>query len=384
MPRTFLVIAVVVIGAVNFSSPNFVYAQAEDSSVFVGEQEIDTLPLLQDEFYRARVLEVKKYAGDFAPGEISAARQVKVELLGRARKGEQVTIDDQQIFSTDPKQLELRPGEKIVVVQQEGPSGLTYGIVDKYRLPAVGIIIALFLALGIFFGRIRGVSSILGLAFSILILAKWVVPKIISGGDPIVTGLIGVFAIATVSIYLAHGFSRWSTVALASTFATLGIAAGLGFLFVYLGKLAGLGSEEAFYLQIGSLQAINLRGLLLAAIMIGSLGVLDDITVGQTATLRELKAANPGLDFHELYKRGLAVGREHIASLTNTLALAYVGASLPLFVLFSADSPLPTWALINSEIIAEEVVRTLVGSTALIFAVPITTALAAWYFGRAR
>ncbi|MBI4135690.1 YibE/F family protein [Candidatus Uhrbacteria bacterium] len=382
MSRISLVAVMLVVSALNLSSPNSAYAQAEGSGVFAGEQEIDTMPLLPDEFYRARVLEVVEHGTRDKTEEIISSREVTVKLLNGPQKGEVVIIEDAGLFTTDPKQQKLRTGEKLVVIRQQGAQGVSYGIVDKYRIPALALVASLFLALGIFFGRIRGLTSILGLGFSVFVLAAWVVPRIISGHDPLITGMVGILVIATVSIYLAHGFRKWTTVALLSTFVTLGISAGLAFLFVYLGKLAGAGSEAAFYIQIGSLQEINLRGLLLAGIMIGSLGVLDDITVGQTATLRELKAANPALGFKELYRRGLSVGREHIASLVNTLALAYVGASLPLFVLFSADSPLPTWALINSELIAEEVVRTLVGSTALIFAVPIATALAAWYFGR--
>ncbi|HYC80108.1 MAG TPA: YibE/F family protein, partial [Candidatus Binatia bacterium] len=128
---------------------------------------------------------------------------------------------------------------------------------------------------------------------------------------------------------------------------------------------------------------LNLRGLLLGGIILGVLGVLDDITTAQSAAVYEIRRANPALPFKELYSRGLSIGREHISSLVNTLFLAYAGASLPLFLFFTAgDHPQPFWVTLNSEFIAEELIRTLVGSVALMLAVPITTFLAAYYFSR--
>jgi uncharacterized membrane protein len=134
------------------------------------------------------------------------------------------------------------------------------------------------------------------------------------------------------------------------------------------------------FLQFGQLQQVNLRGLLLGGIIIGCLGVLDDITTAQTAAIDEIGKANPKMTFKELHRAGISVGREHIASLINTLALAYVGASLPLLLLFTVQEESPFWVVLNSEFLAEEIIRTLVGSSTLLFAVPITTWLAAYFF----
>nr|MBP9819944.1 YibE/F family protein [Candidatus Woesebacteria bacterium] len=147
-------------------------------------------------------------------------------------------------------------------------------------------------------------------------------------------------------------------------------------------QLVGLGSEEAYFLQFGPTAQINLQGLLLAGILLGALGVLDDIVVSQVSVVHELKAVSPGLSFEELYQRGLEVGRDHVASLVNTLVLAYAGANLPLFLLFYLNTQSPFWVTLNSDIIAEEVLRTLVGSVALVTAVPVATALAAWVYTR--
>jgi uncharacterized membrane protein len=194
--------------------------------------------------------------------------------------------------------------------------------------------------------------------------------------------MAGSFAIVLVSLYLAHGFNKRTSVALLSTILVLFLAIGLSFLFVSATMLHGNGSEEAIYLQINPGQNINLQGLLLGGIILGALGVLDDITTGQAAAVDEIHKANPSLSRKELYKRGLSIGHEHIASLINTLALAYAGVALPLFLLFSLNHAAPFWTLLNSEGVAEEIVRTLVGSTVLVLAVPISTHFAAYFFAK--
>ena len=223
--------------------------------------------------------------------------------------------------------------------------------------------------------------SIVGLAASVSVIIFYIVPRVLDGKDPLTVCLIGAFIIAVISIFMSHGLNVRTSVALGSTLIVLGVTAGLAVLFVHISQVSGFGSEEAFYIQIGIMN-INLKGLLLGGIIIGALGVLDDVTIAQSATVEEIHKANPSLPFKELYKRGLSVGREHIASMVNTLALAYFGAGLPLFLLFSADKTKPLWLVVNSELVVEEIIRTLVGSSALILAVPLATVLAAYVFSR--
>lgn len=215
---------------------------------------------------------------------------------------------------------------------------------------------------------------------SIGVLLVFVIPSIIAGANPLLISLIGSALIACTALYLAHGFNRRTTLALLSTILTLVLSIVLAVVFVHLGKLFGMGSEEARFIQTGLSQAIDLRGLLLGGIIIGALGVLDDITTAQTAAIDELSKANHTLGFSELFASGTSIGREHIASLINTLALAYIGASLPMFVLFFVNDETPWWVILNSEFVAEEVVRTLVGSATLLLAVPISTYIAAKAF----
>lgn len=307
-------------------------------------------------------------------------QEIRVRIVNGDEKGKEVTAQS-SILSNTRDDFKLKEGDRVVILKNVGPNGDRYYATDLYRIPPLLIILALFIALVMYFGRLKGFMSVIGLAFSILVIAKFIVPNILAGKDPFMISLTGALMIVTVAIYLAHGFTKRTTIAYMSTLVTLGIATLLSALFVSAGKLLGTGSETALYLQLGA-DAVNLRGLLLGGIIIGTLGVLDDITTAQSAVVDELKKANPAFGLKDLYHRGLSVGKEHIAALVNTLALAYAGAALPLFLLFSLNTPFPLWVTINGQDIAEEIIRTLVGSMALVLAVPITTFFAAAYFSR--
>jgi uncharacterized membrane protein len=181
-------------------------------------------------------------------------------------------------------------------------------------------------------------------------------------------------------MFIAHGFNQRTKLSVLSTVLSLVLAVSLSYLFISLTQLFGLGQSDAFALQAGFLGNIDLRGLLLGGLIIALLGILDDVTTTQTAAIEELAKANPNLTKTELFLAGMSVGREHIASLINTLILVYVGASLPLFLLIVAATDQPLWVLLNSEYMAEEIVRALSGSVALILAVPISSVLAAGFY----
>jgi uncharacterized membrane protein len=305
-----------------------------------------------------------------------------LRILDGAERGSVVStsINDSALAN---KGRAVHVGDTVVVVKSALFGGRSaYYIADNYRLHPLLYITLLFVFVAVLFGRMRGLMSMVGLATTVGVMVYGIVPQIVAGADPLRVILVGGVCITVLSLYLGHGFNRRTSIALCAMLLTFGISAWMATQFVSWSNLFGMGSEDAFYLQSGGFANINLRGLLLGGIMLGVLGILDDITTAQAAVVDELKRANPALQFSELYRRGLSVGREHIASLINTLFLAYAGVSLPLFLLFSTNQGQPLWFIINSEQIAEEIVRTLVGSLCLILAVPITTVLAAAYFGR--
>jgi uncharacterized membrane protein len=339
-------------------------------------QEVQAPPT--EKFFTAKVLQILEDKKIDVGGYQQPYQKVKIKILDGSEKDKVLEVEHGNLFAIQEDQ-KVKQGETIVITKAQGPAGDVYYITDKYRIFPLIILFGIFLGMVVFFGRLKGLSSIGGLLLSAFILIKFVVPQILAGGNPLTISLGGALAIAILSIYMAHGISRRTTIALGSSVITLVIATVLSLLFVAFVSLTGTGSEEAIFLRMGPIGAIDLKGLLLGGIIIGTLGVLDDITITQSATIDEIKKANPKLSSRELFTRGLSVGQEHISSLVNTLALAYVGASFPLLLLFSISRDIPFWLTLNSEFITEEIVRTLVGSMALILAVPISTFLAAYF-----
>ncbi len=316
-------------------------------------------------------------------GKEMISQELAVLITKGSEKGEKVKIETGMVPSSDKSKI-VKEGEKVVIVKVEPPkdSGQTepvYYIYDKYRIPSLTLIILLFVIIIIALSRKRGIMSIVGLAFSIMVIMSYILPNILEGQNPLLVSLLGGSVIAIVSLYITHGFKKRTTIAVVSVLFTILIATVLGIAFTKFSSLYGVSSEEVFWLKVSEYQYINLKGLVLAGIIISSLGVLDDVASTQVATVDELRKTDESLTTKELYKKGIEVGKEHIASMVNTLVLVFVGASLPMFLIFAADKTRPAWIIANTEMIAEEIVRSMVGSIALALAVPITTFLAAYF-----
>ncbi len=249
-------------------------------------------------------------------------------------------------------------------------------ITDFIRRDALAWLFVIFVILAVFIARWRGLTSLIGMGLSFLVIIAFILPRISAGADPVSISIIGSLFIIPVTFYLSHGLNTKTTMAIIGTVVSLVIVGVLAGVFVEAVKLTGFAAEEAGFLQVAKGGAINMKGLLLAGIIIGVLGVMDDITISQSAIVFQLKETNPTMTFDELYSRAMNIGQDHISSMVNTLILVYTGAALPLLLLF-INNPHPFREVINYEIIADEVVRTLVGSIGLMLAVPITTTLAA-------
>lgn len=306
------------------------------------------------------------------PSEVGC-KSIDVRLVEGGRTGGTVSIE----LVDEASSPDLKVGDDIVVAYApEAVEELQYYFADYQRKPPLMILGSLFALFVVLLGRWRGVAALAGFAISLAILIWFVLPAILQGISPLLVSITGASAVMLVALYLAHGVNVRTTTALLGTFASLALTGGLAYMFVELARLSGFSSEEAFFLR-ASAEQVNLKGLVLGGIIIGSLGVLDDVTITQASAVWELHIANPAYSFKQIYRSALRIGRDHIASTVNTLVLAYAGAALPLLVLFSlAEARIGD--VLNGEIIAEEIVRTLVGSIGLVAAVPITTALAAF------
>jgi uncharacterized membrane protein len=257
-----------------------------------------------------------------------------------------------------------------------------HSIIDFERKPPMLLLAVAFCLLVVIFGRLRGAMSLVGLALSLGIVLIFVIPAILDHKPPLAVALAGAMAVMLVTIALAHGVGPKSIAAILGTSLSLLIVCVLAVAFTHAANLTGYSSEEASLLSAGDAN-ISISGLVVAGIVIGALGVLDDVTVSQASTVIALRAANPRLGTRELYRRAIDVGRDHVSATVNTLVLAYVGSSLPLLLILGSGQ-LGFTEAVNMEVVAKEIVATLVGSIGLIAAVPITTILAAFLAGSLR
>ncbi|MER7758403.1 YibE/F family protein [Streptomyces sp. NPDC097619] len=271
---------------------------------------------------------------------------------------------------------QLKDGQEVVVAYApDAPRDLQYSVIDVNRKLPLALLAGIFALAVVLVGRLRGVFALVALAVSFAVLTLFILPAILQGSNPLLVAVVGASAIMLIALYMCHGLTARTSVAVLGTLVSLLLIGLLGSVFIGWAFLSG-NTDDNTGLIHGLYPNIDMSGLLLAGVIIGSLGVLDDVTVTQTSAVWELHQADPSMGPRALYKAGIRIGRDHIASVVNTLVLAYAGAALPLLLLFSiAQSSVGSVA--NSELVAEEIVRTLIGSIGLVASVPVTTALAA-------
>jgi uncharacterized membrane protein len=331
-------------------------------------------------YVRAKVLHV--YADNSSAGNQS----VQVQILDGKDRNTTVTVERSYIIGdANSKRL---PIGSTVLLTIDPVNGNQYSYLDRYRIPGAIVLLLALLLLVVIIGRWRGITSAAGLIVSIGILSVFVLPRIVAGQAAFATCIEGSFMIATVSMFIAHGFNKRTTMAFASTIVTLVLVIGIAALAVYVTGITGnpgasVNSEQDTSLIQYAPHHIDLTGLFLGGMVIASLGVLEDVTTGQAAAVDEIHKASPKLSSRQLYTKGLSVGHEHIAALINTLGIVYVGVALPTIVLTALYSGHePVLVALNDETIMEAVVRTIVPSIGLLLAVPLSTGLAAYVLPR--
>jgi uncharacterized membrane protein len=312
-------------------------------------------------------------AGNTGGGQ--AKQCISLDVLLTSGDSPGVTI--QQVLPDEPSTPHFTAGDDIVLAYTGGnPSEAeSYQIQDFQRGSSMLWLVALFTAAVLLLGRWRGLASLLALGLSFLVLAVYLFPAILTGASPVIVGVLAASVIMFGVLYLTHGVSAQTSSAVLGTVLSLALIGLLGSAFSAATRLTGLDDDTAKLIGILG-HGIDARGLLLAGMVIGALGVLDDVTVTQTSAVWELRRANPELGFRTLYTSALQIGRDHISSAVNTLALAYTGAALPVLLIFALSGQ-GFGTMVTTQDIAQEVVRALVGSIGLVAAVPVTTAIAA-------
>jgi len=324
---------------------------------------------------KGQVVSVQRVAcGSETPGQAPQCATAVMKVLDGEGKG-----DFQQIgLSPDVVAAGVEKGDVFVLTRDAGADGgPAYAFSDYARgTPIVVLAIAFALVVGLV-ARWRGLASLIGLGFAFFMLVRFILPGLLADESPTLVSLVGTSAIMFVVLYLAHGFSARTTTALVGTLSGLTLVAVLGSVAVSVARLTGLTSEETVALQTLD-PTLNFSGLVLAGVVVAGLGVLNDVTITQASAVWQLREVSPDLTWRQLYSRGMAVGRDHIASTVYTIVFAYAGAALPLLLLFELYTRPVTVSLFSSSV-AEEVIRTLVGAIALVLAVPLTTVIGAFF-----
>lgn len=322
------------------------------------------------EILKAEVVSVNEEYEEALPGLDTKAtvQEITARILEGERQGEEVT------FLNDYAPLEA--GDKFYLRHTVlvGENREIYLVEDTYRLPVIYFFVFLFVALVLWIGGIQGIRGLLALTGSLLLIIYVLLPGIMGGYSPVLISVFVSSLIVTIGSYITHGWNKTTSAAVFGMVITVIMTGLMAYFAVTFSKFSGYSSEEAFYLSLNSRGNIDIVGILIGGMMIGLLGVLYDVAIGQAVSVEELHNIAPHIDKKIIYKRAVRIGREHIGALVNTLAIAYVGASLPLFLLFSTP-PVDVGLTVNREVFATEIIRTLVGSIGLVLAVPITTFL---------
>ena len=320
---------------------------------------------------RGQILEVKSQETkpDLISNRPVINQRLEAEIIEGPQSGKRIELDnDYQPF---------KKGDKLYIrhIVYEGVTE-NYAIEDSYRLESLYLFLVLFIVVVLLFGGIQGVRGLLSLVGSMILIVYVLLPQLFQGHSPILVSTAVSALIVILGSYITHGFNKTTTSAVIGMIITLAVVAGLAYYAVGAAKLSGFEAEESIYLSLDTKGGIDMQGLLLGGIMIGLLGILYDVAIGQAVAIEELSQVGYRLSRKEVYIRGLRMGREHIGALVNTLAIAYVGASLPLFLLLFYSYNQPAHLIVNSEIFATEIIRILIGSIGVVLAVPITTLIA--------
>ncbi len=332
-------------------------------------------------YVKAKVLQVLSSQVEQIPGTATPEnyQTIKVEILEGAAVGEVLTVDNDFLL--------MKPGDVFYLRHEvDTLSGVdTYSVGEPYRIPVLEFFVGLFIACLFIFGGKQGIRALLGLIASFFFIGYVLLPGILAGYSPVLLSLGASSLIIVVGSYITHGFNKITTAAVIGMLITILITGALAWGAVHYGQFTGFSTEEASDLSFDTNGSINLVSVLLGSLMIGLLGVLYDAAISQAVAIEELYMVGKHLTRAEVTKRGLRIGREHIGALVNTLAIAYVGASLPLLLLFKLTSEQSLTVTINQELFATEIIRTMIGSIGLILAVPITTLVAVYIlYGKER
>lgn len=367
---TILAIALIVMAAVIvlWLIPNFskTAGESSDEGYSIG---------FGDDTVKARVLDIIE-EGTTQLGNQTQPYQILLIKVQEGTYNGQLLEIDYGLRQIRPPGLSFRPGDQLMVTVGQQPDGTITGYFTDYvRSQSLLWLFGTFVVFSVAISGWKGIRSLIAMCISLIVIVYFVIPQILAGKDPVLISISGAFILMTATLYITYGWTLKTHAAVTGTLISLIVTGLLANFFVTLTRLTGFGSEDALFLIQQSQSTINMRGLVLGGMLIGALGVLDDLVITQASAVFELYNSDPEQGVKKLFRSAMRIGQDHVAATVNTLVLAYAGAALPTLLLFTISGEQFAY-LINFEFVTEEIVRTLVGSLGLIAAVPITTLLA--------
>ncbi|MBA3781341.1 MAG: YibE/F family protein [Nocardioides sp.] len=298
---------------------------------------------------------------------------IEATVSNGAGKGESVTVP----VAPQVTDSGLVPGDDVRLQRTPAAEGAdaSYGYFGTERPTPLLVMTLVFALLVVVVARWRGLLALVGLAFSGLLIWEFMLPALLTGESGLLVGLSGSATIMFVVLYLTHGVSMRTSAALAGTLAGVLVTAGIGVVAVSATRLTGIADESAGLLSsyVGDL---SFQSLMACATIVAGLGVLNDVTITQSSSVWEIRAASPTMSRGQVFASGMRIGRDHIASIIYTIVFAYAGTALAVLLILQLYG-LPVSVLLTTEEIGEEIVRTLASGIGLVLAVPLTTAIAA-------
>ncbi|OGC45919.1 hypothetical protein A2V49_03965 [candidate division WWE3 bacterium RBG_19FT_COMBO_34_6] len=377
MTNNMLKIKIIIFTLLFFVLGSLFFLKAQETGGTLDQEQIpveDTAQAKPDqEYLKGSIIKILEEGNQDVYGQIQYYQRLQIKISNGSVKNKEIEVYSSLESPDSP--LKYKQGDKVTVLRLYMDDGQEqYYVTDYQRMNYLGILLVVFTLLVLAVGRLSGLLSLIGIVYSFCVVFYFMLPKLSLGGNPLISLLISTILIAPVIFFLSHGLNKKTTISLVSTLISIIITALMAVFLISISRLTGSASEESLFLQYTMGQSFNISGLLLGGIIIGSLGILADVTISQASIVEDLSKSKIKLTFKETFLKSLELGRSHILRSIISLVFLYISCSFPLLILFT-KADIPSSVIINSEIISEEAVRILVSGIGLILSVPLTILL---------
>ncbi len=299
---------------------------------------------------------------------------LKIKILSGKYKNKYCVIEN-SFYQSDYYNMPFKKGEKVIIEIDDSSEKPAVTLINIGRDTYTVYLTLFFLLLLVLIGKKQGAKSAISLVITITIIIKWMIPFILNGYNPVITAIIACIVITMVTLFIVAGVSKKSIATILGTSFGVVTAGLLAFITGNLSHFSGLSGQDATSLMLLEQELpFDFTGILFAGIIVGTLGAVMDVSMSIASSMNEMKDNNPDIRKITLIKSGLNIGKDVMGTMTNTLILAYTGASIPLLMVLMAKHT-PLVIILNTELITTEIIRALSGSIGIILSIPATSVI---------